>query len=154
MRSGFQPSLTSTTLMDMKKLKTSIATAFSIILISLALTSCQSYASESAGKGEGGGLYIKLDAFTVNLQGLSQYLQVSITLMAANPHVGVDVKANMPVIRHELILLLSSKEASQISTFEGKQALLQEVKHAVNKVIHLTDKQGIANTLFESFIIQ
>jgi flagellar FliL protein len=154
MRSGFQPSLTSTTLMDMKKLKTSIATAFTIILISLALTSGQSYASESAGKGEGGGQYIKLDAFTVNLQGLSQYLQVSITLMAANPHVDEAVKVNMPIIRHELILLLSSKEASQISTFEGKQALLQEAKRAVNKVIHLTDKQGIANTLFESFIIQ
>lgn len=134
------------------KLTTSAAMFISIVLIALA--SGPSYASESEKKAEGSGIYVPLEPFVVNLQGLSQFLQVSITLKAASPHVNEGVKMNMPVIRHELILLLSGKVASQISTFEGKQALMQEVKHAVNKVINLTDKQGIANTFFESFIIQ
>ena len=106
---------------------------------------------ESAG---GASAYTKLEPFTVNLQGLSQYLQVGITLKGATPESGEAISAYMPVIRHALILLLSSKDAAQLSTLEGKTSLGEEAKKAVNKAIGLTDKQGVSGILFESFIIQ
>jgi len=106
---------------------------------------------ESAG---GASAYTKLEPLTVNLQGLSQYLQVSITLKGATPEAGEAISAYMPMIRHALILLLSSKDAAQISTLEGKTSLGNETRIAVNKAIGMTDKQGVSGILFQSFIIQ
>ena len=102
----------------------------------------------------GASAYIKLEPFTVNLQGLSQYLQVGITLKGATPETGEAIAAYMPVIRHTLILLLSSKDAAQLSTLEGKTSLGEEAKKAINKAIGMTEKQGVSGILFESFIIQ
>lgn len=106
---------------------------------------------ESAG---GASAYTKLEPFTVNLQGLSRYLQVGITLKVATPETGEAISAFMPVIRHALILLLSSKDAAQLSTLEGKSSLGEEAKKAINKAIGMTDKQGVSGILIESFIIQ
>ena len=104
--------------------------------------------------GGGASAYTKLDVFTVNLKDLSQYLQVGITLKGATPETAETISAYMPVIRHALILLLSSKDATQLSTLEGKTSLGEEAKKAINKAIGLTDKQGVSGILFESFIIQ
>ena len=108
---------------------------------------------ESAGGG-GASAYVKLEPFTVNLKDLTQYLQVGITLKGATPETGEVISAYMPMIRHALILLLSSKDATQLSTLEGKTNLGDEAKKAINKAIGLTDKQGVSGILFESFIIQ
>ncbi len=133
--------------------KINAAAVLLLILAGFLFTASGAHASESGSK-EGGGLYARLEPFTVNLLGLSQYLQVAITLKLAKPEVEEAIKANMPIIRHEVILLLSSKEASQISSFDGKQKLMEETKQAINKVLKHTEKDGVANTLFESFIIQ
>ncbi|MDD5328416.1 MAG: flagellar basal body-associated FliL family protein [Sulfuricella sp.] len=136
--------------MAYSKIKT--ASVLFLIFTGFLFSTGAAHASESAGKE--GGMYAKLEPFTVNLLGLSQYLQVAVTLKLAKPEAEEAVKANMPIIRHEFILLLSSKEASQISSFEGKQKLMEEAKQAVNKVLKSTEKEGVASTLFESFIIQ
>lgn len=60
----------------------------------------------------------------------------------------------MPMIQHEMILLLSNSEADQIATAEGKHKLKESTKKAINKVIGLTEKDGVTDVLFESFIIQ
>lgn len=124
--------------------------ALFFILGGLLLTS-GAHASES---GKEGGLFARLEPFTVNLRGLSQYLQVAITLKLAKPEVEEVVKTNMPIIRHEIIILLSSQTASQISSPEGMEKLMAGTKQAVNKVIKSSEKEGVTNALFESFIIQ
>jgi len=114
--------------------------------------------SASAGEGgEGGGSsggYEKLEPFTVNLVGLRQMIQISITLKPAKPDVSDKIKLYMPAIRHEIILLLSGKTPEDVQSSEGKQKLILETRFAANKAIGLTSKDGVADVLFESIIIQ
>ena len=136
------------------KMKQTSKTLPRLVLAALLLVTSGAWASESASKEGSGGAYAKLDTFTVNLQGLVQYLQASITLKLADPKTEELIKENMPIIRHEMLLLLSSKTAGQISSFEGKQKLMDETRRTVNKVIGKTDEKGVTGALFESFIIQ
>jgi flagellar FliL protein len=114
-------------------------------------------ASASEGGGGGGGgndLLAKVEAITVNLGTTPQYIQVEMTLKLAKLEVGERVKLYMPVIRHKMILLLSSKDAEQLGPIEGKQKLVQEAKEAVNQALELNEKEGVTDVLFSSFIIQ
>ncbi len=106
------------------------------------------------GEGGGGGAYVRLEPFTVNLVGLHQVIQVSITLKPAKPEVADKIKTYMPAIRHEIILLLSGKTPEQMQTSDGKQKLIGETRYAANKALGMTSKDGVADVLFESFIIQ
>lgn len=111
-------------------------------------------ANAQEGGGEGGGLYQKLEPFTVNLVGLTQVIQLSITLKLAKPEVGARVNLYIPAIRHAMIMLLSGKTAEQVQTSEGKQKLIAETKTAINKAIGLDAKEGVADVLLQSIIIQ
>jgi flagellar FliL protein len=116
-------------------------------------------ASAEGGGGEGGpganGLLAKVDAITVNLAGpTQQYIQVEMTLKLAKPEVSEKIKAFMPVIRHNMILLLTTKESAQLAPMEGKQKLVQEAKKVINEALELREKDGVTDVLFSSFIIQ
>lgn len=100
-------------------------------------------------------LHARLEPFTVNLAGPAQkYLQVEMTLSVANAEVGERVKAYMPAIRHQLILLLTSKDANALGTTEGKRKLLKEAKSAANNAIKVREGEAVTGVLFTSFIIQ
>lgn len=108
--------------------------------------------AEGGGKEEGP--YYKLEPFTVNLMGLKQVLQVAVTLKLAKPEKRPQVELYTPAIRHEVILLLSGKTVEQVETSEGKKQLIAETKTAVNRALGLSVKEGVAEVLFESIIIQ
>jgi flagellar FliL protein len=114
------------------------------------------YAEEGGGGGKSDekSLYAKVEPITVNLAGGTQYLQVEITLALAKPEVGDKVKKYMSVIRNNLIYLLTSKDAGQLQSTEGKQMLAAEARSAVNNALELSDKEGVTNVFFGSFIIQ
>lgn len=112
--------------------------------------------AEGHGGDEGatGNAYEKLEPFTVNLAGMRHIIQVSITLKPATLNIGGKIKLYTPAIRHEIILLLSGKTPEQIETVEGKRGLIVETRNAANKALGMTAKNGIADVLYESFIIQ
>ncbi len=61
----------------------------------------------------------------------------------------------MPKVRNRLLMLLSSKKPSEISTIEGKQQLAAEIIAQVN--LPFNDKgpeQDVSDVMFTSFIIQ
>ncbi len=121
----------------------------------LILTSLLAAANANAQEGGGGGgAYQKLEPFTVNLVGLKQVIQLSVTLKLAKPEAGEKVSLYTPAIRHAMILLLSGKTLEQVETSAGKQLLIKETKAAVNKAIESDAKEGVADVLFESIIIQ
>ena len=134
------------------------AFATPLLLAAFLLATSAIHAEEGGGKSEGGGkeaLIAKVAPIIVNLAGPTQkYVQVEIIFKLAKPETGEKIKTYMPVIRHKLILLLSSKDANQLESSEGKQKLLQESKNAVNQAMGLTDKEGVTDVLFSSFIIQ
>lgn len=112
-------------------------------------------ASAQAGGGGGGpSPYAKLETFTVNLQGLTQYLQVDMSLKLADPKLADAIKGWNPVIRHELILLLSSQNGEELATLAGKKKVTGLIRTAINKVLKLDAKEGVTDVLFESFVIQ
>lgn len=115
-----------------------------------------SASANASGGGGGGGAspYAKLETFTVNLQGLTQFLQVDISLKVADPKIADAIKGWGPVIRHELILVLSSQNGEELGTLAGKKKMMEQIKTAINKVLKLDAKEGVTDVLFESFVIQ
>jgi len=125
-----------------------------LIFIVTSFVAVSAYAQSSEGGEGGGGAYVKLEPFTVNLVGLRQMIQITMTLKLAAPESSEKVKLYMPAIRHAVILLLSSKSAEQVETSEGKNILIKQIKSSANKAVGLSAKEGVADVLFESIIIQ
>lgn len=123
-----------------------------ILTAALLIFSASAHANES--KEGGPSPYAKLETLTVNLQGLTQYLQVNMVLKVAKPEIAEAIKGWNPVIRHELILLLSSQKGEELATIEGKKKVMAAIKTAVNKVLKVDAKEGVTDVLFESFVIQ
>ncbi len=101
--------------------------------------------------------YVPIEAFTVNLQPENgeQYLQVQFTLQVEGAEQATLVKDNMAIVRNRVLLLLSSKKASEINTVEGKQQLASEIQAAIVEPFEKQgDEQEVSDVLFTSFIIQ
>jgi flagellar protein FliL len=101
--------------------------------------------------------YLPVDAFTVNLQPEAgeQYLQVQFTLQIEGAAHVQFIKDHMAIVRNRVLLLLSGKKASEISTVEGKQRLAAEIQAITREPFESGgDEQEVTDVLFTSFIIQ
>jgi flagellar FliL protein len=128
---------------------------FGAVVVSVLFPFGNAHASGGGGGAEGAAVYEYVEPLTVNLKGgQMQYLQASITLKLAKPEASAKVKFHMPAIRNNMIYLLTEKTPEEISNMEGKQRLLVESRDAVNKAIGLDAAEGVADVLFETFIIQ
>jgi flagellar protein FliL len=101
--------------------------------------------------------FVAIDPFTVNLQPENgeQYLQIQFTLQVGSLEQVELIKLNMARVRSRVLMLLSAKKASELSTTEGKGILSKEIIAAVNQPF--ADKQPpqeVSDVLFTSFIIQ
>lgn len=100
-------------------------------------------------------IYERLETFTVNLADQESYLQVEISLKLADVKAQERLKQRMPEVRDVLLRVLSSKNAEELITPEGKAELAKEVRKEVNGVIGAKKPdQGVKDVLFTSFIIQ
>lgn len=102
-------------------------------------------------------VFIAMDPFTVNLQPEAgeQYLQVQFTLQVADEKQVEQIKLYMPLIRSRLLLLLSSKKASEVSTPEGKKNLQEEIVATIkHPVTPQSAPLGVTGVFFTSFVIQ
>lgn len=74
--------------------------------------------------------FVPLDPFTVNLadRDAERYCQVGITLELADPKHEAAIKAFMPVIRNNVLLLLAHKTASELMQRGGKEKLAKQVQ--------------------------
>ena len=86
--------------------------------------------------------FVVLDPFTVNLQRetADQFLQIGITLKIVDPNLEERLKEVMPEIRSHLLILLSGKFPSELSSTEGKKKLTQEIIADINGVLGLGGK--------------
>ena len=75
-------------------------------------------------------LFVPLDPFTVNLadRDAERYAQVGVTLEITDAKTADLLKAYMPAIRNNILLLLSHKTAAELLSRDGKIALAKEIR--------------------------
>jgi flagellar protein FliL len=114
--------------------------------------------NESAAEVHKEPLYFTLaDNLVVNFRntGGARYLQVGIDLMTHDPKALPALKTNAPVLRNNLILLLSDQSDTDLRTREGKEAVrdkaLTEVRTAMQK---LYGDPAVDALYFTTFVMQ
>ncbi|HEB55050.1 MAG TPA: flagellar protein, partial [Gammaproteobacteria bacterium] len=102
--------------------------------------------------------YLKLGKeFVVNLEDDSKvnFMQIDIQVMARKTEPLDLIEENMPVIRNKLMLILSSQKYEEVNTREGKEKLREEIKQAIQDVLHEeSSKANIEAVYFTSLIMQ
>ncbi len=102
--------------------------------------------------------FVVIDAFTVNLQpenGAEQYLQIQFTLEVAGLEQVEIIKTNMARVRSRVLLLLSAKKASELTSVEGKDKLSKELIATLKQpFVDKGQPQDVLDVLYTSFIIQ
>jgi len=74
-------------------------------------------------------VFVPLDPFVVNLadRDVDRFAQVGITLETEDAHAGDTIKAYLPAIRNNILLLLSRKTSQDLAGAEGKERLAKQV---------------------------
>jgi len=127
-------------------------------------------AAAKSAKHEVAPVFVRLEPFTVKLQAdaekQEQYLQLVPELRVLDAPVGEKIKLYMPEIRHKMLLLLSSKKPSDLSTPQGVDKLSSDLRNQVNLIVDGEQKTAppadgkpraedpVQAVLFTSFIIQ
>jgi flagellar FliL protein len=106
-------------------------------------------------------VFLPLEMFTVNLgdREAERYAQVGITLELADAKSSDTLKAYMPAVRNDILMLLAHKKAAELQERAGKLALAREIRRAAMKPFdegdHEPDDDAAVRAVhFSSFIIQ
>ena len=85
-------------------------------------------------------VFVTLENFVVNLadRDSERYAQIGVVLEVESKEAEAKLTAKMPAVRNELLLLISSKLANQLTTREGKEALAAEIALAAARPLGWT----------------
>lgn len=96
-------------------------------------------------------------AFVLNFEGKSKarFMQIGLEVSTTNEKSYAAVKKHQPVIRNEIVLLLSGQKYEEMVTPEGKEQLRAELIETINIILKRHKaKKGIDNIYFTSFVMQ
>ena len=102
-------------------------------------------------------IFVNLEPFTVNLleENGDHYLQVAVVYQVSDDKVIEQIKTYMPVLRSRILLMLSSKRPSDISTPEGTSTLVGELVAAARESVPgQTPERGVTQAFLGAFVIQ
>jgi flagellar protein FliL len=115
-------------------------------------------AGKEGGEGEGkNALYYAIDPpLVVNFEDGSvvRFLQITMEIMAHDQKTLDSVQRNLPMIRNNLLLLMSNRNYQSLMSREGKEKLRGE---ALDEIRAVQKKQGggdVDDLLFTSFVVQ
>ncbi|MEQ8261084.1 MAG: flagellar basal body-associated protein FliL [Alcanivorax sp.] len=103
-------------------------------------------------------IYIKIDPFTVNLQGDlcgQRLLYVGLSLQVADSETESYVREHMPQLRSRLLMLLSGQSSQSVATQDGKEQLKAKILALFQE--SAGDQQPelqVDDVLFTEFIVQ
>lgn len=82
-------------------------------------------------------VFVPLDSFTVNLadRNAERYAQVGVSLQLYDAQAAERVKAFMPAIRNNILMVLSDKRSSDLLERTGKQQLAEELRRATERAL-------------------
>ncbi len=85
----------------------------------------------------------------------SRYLQITLEVMTYDPEVVTAIESHMPVLRNNLLLLLSAQSLESLSTLEGKQEMRADILAEIQAVLtERTGKAGVEEVYFTTFVMQ
>lgn len=86
-------------------------------------------AAKAAEKRQAARVFVTLEPFVVNLadREAERYAQVGVVLEVEGKEAEARLAAKMPAVRNEILLLISSKHAGDLTSREGKEALAGEI---------------------------
>ena len=118
-------------------------------------------AGSAGGHGEEGGakaaVFFAIDPpLVVNFEDGStvRFLQISMEVMARDQKAIDSVQKNVPLIRNNLLLLMSNRNYESLISREGKEKLRQEALAEVRAVQKKQGGDDIDDLLFTSFVVQ
>ncbi|MED5459725.1 MAG: flagellar basal body-associated protein FliL [Pseudomonadota bacterium] len=103
-------------------------------------------------------VFTRIEPLTVNLADDrygSRLLYTGITLRVGNEQSKTIIEEHMPQVRSRLLILLSGKQANELTSTEGKEELAQAIISRLN--VPLTENQpplDLREVLFTEFIVQ
>lgn len=87
--------------------------------------------------------------------GRVRFVQVGLVMAVRDPKVIEAVDRHIPVIRNDLLMLLSGKTYEQLNSAEGKEATRQEMLETIRNVLEeRAGNAGIESIYFTSFVMQ
>jgi flagellar FliL protein len=101
--------------------------------------------------------FVDLDQFTVNLAEKDQdrYMQIKFSLEVASSEAEVTIKDMMPALRSEILLALGTRQATDLRSREGKEALAKDIVDAANKSLeHTSAEHAVSAVRITQLIIQ
>jgi len=83
-----------------------------------------------------------------------RFLQIAMTVMAHDQKAIDSVTKNMPLIRNNLLLLMSNRNYQSLMSREGKEKLRQEMLTEIRAVQKKEGGPDVDDVLFTSFVVQ
>jgi flagellar protein FliL len=116
----------------------------------------------AAGHGEEGGsgkaaVYYAIDPpLVVNFEegSVVRFLQITMEVMAHDQKAIDSVQKNIPLIRNNLLLLMSNRNYQTMMSREGKEKLRQEALTEIRAVQKKEGGPDVDDLLFTSFVVQ
>jgi flagellar FliL protein len=96
---------------------------------------------------------LELDPFVVNVgdEGYPRYLKLDLAFELDSPESLADLEQRVPQVRDLTILLLSSKRLSELSDFEGKALLKEDLRERVGALL---GSGSVESVMFTEFVVQ
>ncbi len=96
---------------------------------------------------------LPLDAMIVNISGdgYARLLKVKVELECESPEVKSEAEARTPQIRDGILTLVSSKRLSEVTSFEGKALLKQDLQDRINQML---TSGRVDSVLLTEFVVQ
>jgi flagellar FliL protein len=98
------------------------------------------------------GHMVSLDQFTVNLTSpgstAPRFVRVNVSLEVTSEEVESEVNAKIPQVRNAIIDLFNSKRPGDLATAEGRDALKEEIRSAINGFLTRGRVKGVFFTNF------
>jgi flagellar protein FliL len=124
------------------------------------ITAIVPVAAAAHGEGGEGGktvVYYAIDPpLVVNFEDGSvvRFLQITMEIMAHDPKAIESVQKNAPLIRNNLLLLMSNRNYQSLMSREGKEKLRAEALAEIRAVQKKEGGPDIDDLLFTSFVVQ
>jgi flagellar FliL protein len=116
----------------------------------------------AAAHGEGDGkvtaaLYYAIDPpLVVNFEdgAVVRFLQITMEVMAHDEKAIDSVQKNIPLIRNNLLMLMSNRDYQTMMSRDGKEQLRHEALAEIRKVQTQTGAPDVDDLLFTTFVVQ